>query len=264
MHRGRIVAVQSVLITGGQLCAYAVSAGLENINNGWRILFALSLPFALGQGIAMHWLPETPRFAVLVGNMDAARKTLSQIYPKASEEQLDMKLKAIELATEVSVSLKKKHPTLVGRIYAVLTTPSYLRCTTCAAVVFLGQQLSGWNSFLYYSSTLFGAAGFSNTSAVGIMVAGINCIFTVVSMFVMDRVGRRRMFLIGVPIMSFALVIAAIAFHYMTLSTGGKLLDGQDYPTKWVGLMLGMMCFFIVGYAPSLGTIAYTTIELIR
>ena len=57
MHRGRIVAVQSVLITGGQLCAYAVSAGIENVNHGWRILFALALPFALGQGIAMHWLP---------------------------------------------------------------------------------------------------------------------------------------------------------------------------------------------------------------
>lgn len=263
MHRGRIVAVQSVLITGGQLCAYAVSAGLENVNHGWRILFALSLPFALGQGIAMHWLPETPRFAVLNGNPTDARRTLCRIYPKASEVQVDLKLKAIELATEVSVSLKKKHPSIMGRIYAVCTTPSYLRCVTCAAVVFLGQQLSGWNSFLYYSSTLFGAAGFSNTSAVGILVAGINCLFTVFSMFTMDRIGRRRMFLIGVPIMTIALAIAAIAFHYMTLSTDGQLLDGQDYPTKWVGLMLGMMCFFIVGYAPSLGTIAYTTIELI-
>ncbi|ORY90306.1 general substrate transporter [Leucosporidium creatinivorum] len=263
MHRGRIVAVQSVMITGGQLCAYAVSAGLENIYGGWRILFALSLPFALGQGIAMHWLPETPRFAVLSGKIDGARKTLGRIYPKASEEQLDMKLKVIELATEVSVSLKRKHPSIMGRIYAVCTTPQYLRCTVCAAVVFLGQQLSGWNSFLYYSSTLFGAAGFTNTSAVGILVAGINCIFTVFSMFTMDRIGRRRMFLIGVPIMAFSLVIAAVAFHFMTMSTAGKLLDGQDYPKKWVGLMLGMMCFFIVGYAPSLGTIAYTTIELI-
>lgn len=263
MHRGRIIAVQSVMITGGQLCAYAVSAGLENVYNGWRILFALSLPFALGQGIAMHWLPETPRFAVLVGNTASAQKTIRSIYPKATQDQLEKKLQAIEAATEVSVSLKASHPTIFGRIVAVCMTPSYLRCVTSASVIFLGQQLSGWNSFLYYSSTLFGAAGFSNTSAVGILVAGINCIFTVLSMFIMDRVGRRRMFLIGVPIMVVALAIAAIAFHFMTLSTNGQLLEGQDYPKKWVGLMLGMMCFFIVGYAPSLGTIAYTTIELI-
>ncbi|MCO5598542.1 hypothetical protein L7F22_052639 [Adiantum nelumboides] len=263
MHRGKIVAVQSVMITAGQLCAYAVSAGLENIFNGWRILFALSLPFAIGQGIGMHWLPETPRFAVLIGRNENAQKTLESIYPKATQDQLDKKLHAIQAATEISVSLKATHPTFIGRIFAVCTTPTYLRCVTCAAVVFLGQQLSGWNSFLYYSSTLFGAAGFTNTSAVGILVAGINCIFTILSMFTMDRIGRRRIFLIGVPIMTIALAIAAVAFHYMTLTTNGQLLDGQDYPQKWVGLMLGMMCFFIVGYAPSLGTIAYTTIELI-
>jgi SP family myo-inositol transporter-like MFS transporter 13 len=149
MHRGRIVAVQSVLITGGQLCAYAVSAGLDKVHNGWRILFALALPFALGQGLAMHWgCPETPRFDILNGNIDGARKTLAKIYPRATTEQLEMKLKAIELATEVSTSLKKKYPSLLGRIWAVCTTPSYLRCTVAAAVVFLGQQLSGWNSFL--------------------------------------------------------------------------------------------------------------------
>ncbi len=59
-----------------------------------------------------------------------------------------MKLKAIEVATEASVSLKKTHPTLAGRLYAVLTTPKYLRCTTVAAVVFLGQQMVGWNTFV--------------------------------------------------------------------------------------------------------------------
>lgn len=59
-------------------------------------------------------------------------------------------------------------------------------------------------------------------------------------MFTMDRIGRRRMFLIGVPIMVVSLAIAAVAFHFMTLQTDGKLLDGVDYPDRWVGLMLGM------------------------
>lgn len=129
------------MITGGQLAAYAVSAGLNNVHNGWRILFALSLPFAIGQGIGMHWLPETPRFAVLSGRTADAEATLARIYPKATPEQLQLKLKAIALATDVSTLLKKKHPSLIGRIYAVCSTPRYLRCTVCAAVVFLGPSL---------------------------------------------------------------------------------------------------------------------------
>lgn len=264
LHRGRVVSVQSVMITGGQLCAYAVSAGLDSIHGGWRVLFALSLPFALAQGVAMHyWMPETPRFAVLKGDLDGARRTLERVYPKASSEQMDIKLQAILVATEVSVSLNKVHPTLAGRMGAVLSTPKYVRCTACAAAIFLGQQMVGWNSFLYYSSTLFGAAGFTNTSAVGILVAGLNCIGTVASMLTMDRVGRRRMFLVGMPVMLASLVVAAVAFHFMTLSTGGQLLDGQDYPKKWVGVMLAAMCVFILGNAPSIGTLAYTTVELI-
>lgn len=66
---------------------------------------------------------------------------------------------------------------------------------------------------------------------------------TVFSMFTMDRFGRRRIFLIGIPIMVVSLAIAAMAFHFMTETTGGKLLDNADYPKKWVGLMIGMSEF---------------------
>ncbi len=91
----------------------------------------------------------------------------------------------------------------------------------------------------YYSSDLFGAAGFGNTSVVGILIAGINAVFTVLSMFTMDKVGRRRMFLIGLPVMCGALVVSAVAFHFMTASTAGQIVSGKtDYPQKWVALML--------------------------
>lgn len=84
-------------------------------------------------------------------------------------------------------------------------------------------------------------------------------------MFTMDRIGRRRIFMVGIPMMTVALVIAAVAFSQMTKSTGGFLVVelADTYPVKFVGLMLGMMVLFIIGYAPSLGTLAYTSIELI-
>lgn len=101
-------------------------------------------------------------------------------------------------------------------------------------------------------------------SAVGILIAGVNCLMTIFSMYTMDRIGRRRIFLIGLPVMIVALVIASVAFHFMTEPTGGQLVRGTDYDQTWVGLMVGMIVLFIIGYAPSLGTLAYTTIELIR
>lgn len=128
------------MITGGQLIAYAVAAGFQHVSNGWRVLFALSIPFAIVQAIGMHWLPESPRFSVLQGRDDLALDVLKKVYPKASEEEVQLKLKAIQVFTEVSESLKSKHPTLLGRVRAVLTTPRYLRCTFCACVVFFGKS----------------------------------------------------------------------------------------------------------------------------
>ncbi|KAK4699064.1 hypothetical protein P7C70_g7201, partial [Phenoliferia sp. Uapishka_3] len=263
--RGKLVAIQSVAITGGQCIANGVSAGLDKTHNGWRILFAISLPFAIGQAVAMHFLPESPRFDVVIGRQDRARNTLERIYPSANEREIDLKLKAIQLTADLSNSLKKQHPSIKKRLGIILSTGRYRRCVSVAAGLFIVQQLCGFNTLLYYSSVLFGAVGFSNPSAVGILVSGVNALMSVVSMFTMDRVGRRRIFLIGVPIMTIALAIAAVAFSEMTKPTGGRLITTQadQYNKSWVGLMLGMMVLFIIGYAPSLGTLAYTSIELI-
>jgi SP family myo-inositol transporter-like MFS transporter 13 len=77
---------------------------------------------------------------------------------------------------------------------------------------------------------------------VGVLIAGINAVFTILSMFTMDRIGRRRMFLIGLPVMIGALVVSAVAFHFMTATTGGELLSsGVSYPHKWTSLMIAGM-----------------------
>ncbi|KAL8292806.1 hypothetical protein RQP46_000500 [Phenoliferia psychrophenolica] len=266
--RGKLVAIQSVMITGGQCIANGVAAGLDKTHHGWRILFAirytalpnshkqaeygltfftLSIPFALAQGIAMHWLPESPRFDVVVGRQDRARHTLQRIYRGATDEQIELKLKAIQLTADVSNALKKQYPSITKRIGILFRTPRYRRCVSVATGLFIVQQLCGFNTLLYYSSVLFGAVGFSNPSAVGILIAGVNALMSVVSMFTMDKLGRRRIFL------------------FVTKPTGGFLIVAQanDYSKSWVGLMLGMMVLFIIGYAPSLGTLAYTSIELI-
>ncbi|KAM0755451.1 general substrate transporter [Meredithblackwellia eburnea MCA 4105] len=263
--RGRMVSIQSVCITGGQFVAYIFGGPiLGNVNHGWRIMFALSIPMALGQGIAMHFLPESPRFSVMVNRQDEARATLRKIYKNATEQEIELKLKVIQLSADASTSLKRQHPSLWVRLGILLTTGRYLRPVIIAIILFVVQQLSGQNTLMYYSGTLFKSAGFVYAPGAGLLISGVNCLMSVVSMFSMDPVGRRKIFLIGSPIMIGALVIASVAFYKMTQSTNGQLVAAlaDTYPKQWVNLMLGMMVLFIVGYAPSFGTIAYTSIEL--
>ncbi|KAM0752616.1 general substrate transporter [Meredithblackwellia eburnea MCA 4105] len=262
--RGRLVSIQSVLICAGQFTAYACGAGLENVRHGWIILFALGIPFALFQGVAMHWLPESPRFCVIQGRQDIARDTLAKIYPIATPEQVELKLKVIQLSADISNSMKREYQSIWTRLYVLLTTGRYFRPTLIATILFLVQQLSGQNTLMYYSSTLFSLAGFSYPPAAGLLISGVNCLMTVISMFTMDPFGRRTIFLIGAPVMIVSLIIASVAFAKMTESSGGQLVAdlASTYPKEWVNLMLAMMVIFIVGYAPSFGTIAYTSIEL--
>lgn len=58
------------------------------------------------------------------------------------------------------------------------------------------------------------------------------------------------------------LALAAVAFAKMTANTGGKLIEGQDYPKQWSNMMLGMMVVFISFYATGSGNITWQCAEL--
>lgn len=81
-------------------------------------------------------------------------------------------------------------------------------------------------------------------------------------MFILDRVGKRRILLCTYPGMIAGLGLAAIAFWKMTENTGGRLVEGATYPLQWSNMMLGMMVIFIAFYATGSGNITWTTSEL--
>lgn len=60
------------------------------------------------------------------------------------------------------------------------------------------SQLGGFNTLMYYSGTIFGLIGFKKPTAVSIIIGGTNFIFTGVNMWVIDRVGRRKILLVTV------------------------------------------------------------------
>jgi SP family myo-inositol transporter-like MFS transporter 13 len=115
---------------------------------------------------------------------------------------------------------------------------------------------------VYYSATIFSYAGFDNPTAVGLIVSGTNWFFTFVAMFLLDRVGKRRILLCTYPGMIAGLALAAVAFWKMTDATGHRLVEGSVYPAQWSNMMLGMMVVFIAFYATGSGNITWTVGEL--
>ncbi|KAK4702327.1 hypothetical protein P7C70_g3894, partial [Phenoliferia sp. Uapishka_3] len=173
----------------------------------------------------------------------------------------------IQATVSVSEAFNARHPTMLGRLRAIAQNGSYFRPIIVSSVLFLACQLGGVNSLMYYSGTLFAAAGLKNSNAVSIAVAATNFVSTTLGVIFLDKVGRRRTYLIGAPICIAALCFSSMCFHFMTVSTGGKLdtnLDsGVTYPNNWVIGMIMCLIIYLFGFAPSLGTIPYTSIELL-
>lgn len=115
---------------------------------------------------------------------------------------------------------------------------------------------------MYYSSTLFQIVGFSNPIAVGTVVAGTNWIFTVLSIFLIDRVARRRLLLWTMWGMPVCLAIAAIAFHWIPLDLNTLELKTQEVGWPAI-LVLVSMIMFVAFYAAGLGCVPWQANEFL-
>ncbi|ETW77531.1 MFS sugar transporter [Heterobasidion irregulare TC 32-1] len=254
--RGRMVVINVVAITLGQVIAYGIDAGFENMNGGWRWMVGLGTVPASLQFIFLFFLPESPRILLQRGELDAARVILGKIYAYATPEQVDLKAKVLNAAVKQSIEITRS-TTFLQRCHSIFFVPINRRALIIACGMQAFQQLSGFNTLMYYSATLFKQIGFDQPTAVGLIVSGTNFIFTLFALKYIDIIGRRRIMLISAPGMVFGLTLASIAFHYLTKKTGGILVDGTKYDHSWSGVVLFAMITYVAFYAMGLGNIPW-------
>ena len=212
-------------------------------------------------GVFLFWCPESPRQLIFHNKREQAERVVRLIYPNASEQQVVDKMASIEhgvaqaKAIEDDVSVRKA----LSNLFLV---PANLRALTAACGLMFFQQFCGFNTLMYYSSTLFDIVGFSNPIAVGTVVAGVNWIFTVLSIFLIDRVGRRRLLLWTMWGMPLCLILAAVAFKWIPLDL--HTLELTDDHVGWPAyLVLVAMILFVAFYAAGLGCVPWQANEFL-
>ncbi len=106
--RGRVVGINSLLVTGGQVIAYLIDAAFYNLPHGWRwMVLAGGIP-AVFQLVGMIYLDESPRWLVARGRIIRARRVLQRIYPNASARMIDSEIERIALSMEAPRSVKRR------------------------------------------------------------------------------------------------------------------------------------------------------------
>ncbi|EKM56642.1 uncharacterized protein PHACADRAFT_27439 [Phanerochaete carnosa HHB-10118-sp] len=259
--RGRMVVLNVVMITGGQVIAYGIGAAFENMHGGWRWMVGLGAVPAGIQFFILFFLPESPRILMRLGKMDAARAVMSRIYAHATPQQVSLKVTALHSAVRRSIEITNS-TTLIQRVGMTFLNPVNRRAVIVSCGMQAFQQLSGFNTLMYYSATLFKEIGFNQPTAVGLIVSGTNFIFTLFALKYIDIIGRRKIMLFSAPGMVIGLVLASISFHYLTRHTGGALVDGAHYSTAWSAIVLVSMIFYVASYATGLGNVPWQQGEL--
>ncbi|WVQ67493.1 uncharacterized protein L199_005693 [Kwoniella botswanensis] len=260
--RGRCIGINALFIPVGQVVAAGIGAGVQNMQHGWRLLFALGVVPSVVQLGLMHWLPESPRVLILRNRKEDARQVMRKIYEHASDAQIEFKLRVAEEYVAATTKLQRQM-TLSQRLHKIWATKAYRRpIITVSGLQFFGQ-LCGFNALLYYAGTLFGLLGLSNPALGGLIPSGVNALFVVIGMSLVDRVGRRGLLVWAGPLMIAGLVWNIVAFYYMCQPTGGFLDTEFSYDKTHVGAVIGGIVLFTMGFGMTYSHLAWYQSEFL-
>lgn len=249
--RGRLIGLNNMSITGGQVIFYGIGAAFAHVPNGWRYMVGLGALPALVLAILLPFCPESPRQLAYHGRLAEAEAVIAKIYKGATPEQVRAKVALIAKACEESKELNESE-TRWSKIKQLHTVPSNLRALICACGLMVISQMSGFNTLMYYSSTLFALVGFSNPAAVGLVVAGTNFVMTWVNMMAVDPIGRRRVLVTTVWGMSAGLLAVAVAFSFIPIDPDTLELQSNSVSTPAIVVLI-FIIWFVFFYGDSVG-----------
>ncbi|KIX04788.1 uncharacterized protein Z518_05659 [Rhinocladiella mackenziei CBS 650.93] len=257
--RGRLIGLNNMSITGGQVISYGIGAAFAHVPHGWRYMVGLGGLPAVILACLLPFCPESPRQLIYHGKLQEAEKVLTKIYQGATEEQVRAKCTLIVAACNESKELHEDRSRW-AKIKQLHTNPAYFRALVCACGLMVISQMSGFNTLMYYSATLFALVGFDDPVAVGLVVAGTNFVMTWVNMMIVDPVGRRRVLISTVWGMSAGLMAVAVAFSFIPVD-----LDTLDLETKRVTtpaiVVLVFIIWFVCFYGVSVGNTAWMSTD---
>jgi sugar porter (SP) family MFS transporter len=231
--RGKLVGLYQFNIVFGILIAFLSNYLLNDIGeNAWRWMVGVEAFPAVFYTVFALTIPKSPRWLLTKFRNSEARGVLQIISPREDPEKLMLEIKD-EMENTVpneNIFLKKyRFPLILAFLMAFF------------------NQLSGINALLYYAPRILAEAGLAESSALlsSIGVGVTNMLFTLLGIFLIDRLGRKQLMYICSfgYIISLSLVSAAFFFHW----------EGSSMPI--------FLFMFIAAHAIGQGTVIWVFIS---
>ena len=218
--RGTLVSLYQLAVTVGFLLAYlmnwVIDSGIDpafGANAGelslwdkmfqteaWRGMLGTETIPALLFFLIIFFIPESPKWLIVKNKMDKARLVLNKIYK--SEE---------DIREEIQLTLSSLQGDSKGSWKDLLKPGILVAVLAGSAIAILGQFM-GVNAVLYYGPKIFSQAGFDNPMFSTVLVGVVNMVTTILAVFIIDKVGRKKLIYWGVSGMIICLVAIGLYF----------------------------------------------------
>ncbi|XP_057692171.1 proton myo-inositol cotransporter-like isoform X2 [Corythoichthys intestinalis] len=208
--RGQLVTIIIVLVTAGQFIACVVDGAFSYMSrDGWRYMLGLSVLPSIVQFVGFIFLPESPRWLLQKGRQQEARQVLTRI---RGCQEVDEELDYIRTSIEEEEKEQQGGGLIILRILNHGPTRRAL-IVGCGLQMF--QQLTGINTVMYYSATILQMSGVRDEKRaiwLSAVTSGTNFVCTSLSIWLVDRVGRRKLTVASLAGTALSLTVLSVGF----------------------------------------------------
>jgi len=223
--RGFLVTINTMSITGGQAVAAVTSGIFSSTHQGWRYMLGIAAIPAAIQCIGFFFMPESPRWLISKGRVEEGKKVLQRI--RGRFYNIDDEFQSIqssEKETKRELQSRKQRGQSSWIIVQIFQTPTVRRALLVGCLLHMFQQIAGINTVMYYSATIIQMGGFYQTSQaiwLSALVASVNFLCTFIGVYLVEKVGRRRL-----TLASLLGVVLALGF----LAAGFSIVESSNFP----------------------------------
>lgn len=237
-NRGLLVALYQFNIVFGIVMAYVSNylIGTAELVQDWRWMLAAEALPAFIYSILIFRIPESPRWLIGKKNDEfQARAILTRTDPDGVDE-------AIRLALEEEKKMKK------AGSFSAIFEKRFLPTTVMAIMFAFFNQVSGINAIIYFAPRVFEMAGISTESALisTIGIGIVNLLATFLGLYLIDRIGRKKLMYIGS--VGYIISLSLMAFNFL----------GPGIPTFWLPIFVFA---FITSHAIGQGSVIWVFIS---
>lgn len=234
-NRGKLTGMYQFNIVFGLLMAYISNYFLKGFDgaNDWRWMLGVMIIPSLVYALLVIFVPESPRWLVMKNREGEAEEIITRLGINHPKEEVQT------IANHIREQMKHKKSSLF--------IPRYKRILWLAFFIAFFNQWSGINFILYYAPEILERSGLAARDSLmnSILLGGINIIFTFLGLYLIDKLGRKKLLIIG----SFGYIISLVMVAWSFYTHAGSMV------------LLVFLLLFCASHAIGQGTVIWVFIS---